>query len=61
MMIFVTGILLGGAIGSLSFDVPKIITLVLGIAAGFCLGNLIGVMFVFGAIDSLLKRERQIF
>jgi hypothetical protein len=47
--------LLGASIATLYVDLPKAITLVFGLAAGFTAGSLIGMLFVQAALNSILN------
>ena len=55
MVTIITVFLLGCAIGTLYVDLPKAITLVVGLAAGFALGSLVGMFFVQAALNGILQ------
>ena len=54
MLMLITVLLLGVAVATLYVDVPKAITLMFGLAAGFCLGSLLAVWYVQGALNAIL-------
>lgn len=60
MMLLIMLALIGAAIATLYLDdIPKVITLVFGLASGFAAGSLLGMVFVQNALNNFMRANTR--